>query len=99
MLVSSNEDCPTTLDGKQYLLTYGKSIGLTSVVATQPDTFSDNATIQPVGNGYVANRNRVLGGVSRESTKMKAMLIFFLGNSVKREVTSVSASVSRWIKK
>lgn len=76
MLVSSNEDCPATMDDKQYLLTYGKSIGLTSVIAAQPDTFPADVDIKPVGNGYVANKNRVLGAVSRESTKMKSMFIF-----------------------
>lgn len=67
MLVSSNEDCPATYGDKQYLTTYGKNIGLTSIIATQPETFPAVVVIKPIGNGYIANKNRVLGAVSRES--------------------------------
>ena len=63
VFVSSDKECPPVFYSKNFLLSFGKSIGLTSVVADQGHPYPEEIVVEPVGSGYIANKNRIIGGV------------------------------------
>lgn len=67
--VFSKDDCPTFWRNSPFLSTYGATVGLTATWLKFADNVSDPTVQSPEvleaqGTGYVANKNRMVGGVS-----------------------------------
>lgn len=62
--VSSNADCSNgNVHEAGFPRGFGASVGMTSVVASESPLESDSVTLRPVGPGYVANKNKMVGAV------------------------------------
>lgn len=62
--VSSNEEClNASVYEAGFPRGFGASVGMTSVVASGVPLASDSVTLRPVGRGYVANKNKMVGAV------------------------------------